>query len=235
MLKIAICDDNPNALIKYSEQLNMIAEKSAIDIHISTYSSGKEILFDWEDEKRKADVLYLDINMDEINGIETAIRLRKMECNCEIIFLTASQSHMLEAFDVGAFHYVIKDYISESKFQEIFLRVAEKLEQKKKEYITFSCAGENRNIWIDTIRYFKVDVRVITVYFGNNESFEFYSTIGKVENALCARGFVRIYRSVLINIAYVKSAVPTEVVMMDGTRLPVGRSYWKELKEEMAR
>ena len=127
----------------------------------------------------------------------------------------------------------MKNDTPSEKFEEILIRLADKIEQKRKEYITFSCAGENRNILIESIRYFQVDVRVITVYYNSGESFEFYSTMGKIENALCSKGFIRIYRSILVNTSYIQSATPNEAVMMDGTRLPVGRSYWKDLKEEM--
>lgn len=235
MLKVAICDDDLSSLQRYSERLESIANEIGVAINISKYANGKELLFDWEDEERRAEVLYLDVRMKGIDGIETAKQLRRMGCMCEIVFLTNSTEHMLDAFDVEAFHYIVKKQTDDSKFDEIFKRLCEKLEHRKKEYITFSCAGENRNILIDSIRYFQVEVRVITVYYGNNEFFEFYSTIGKVENALCAKGFIRIYRSVLINTAYVKSATPTEVIMLDGTVLPVGRSYWRDLKEELAR
>lgn len=235
MLRIAMCDDNLQSTEAYLRLLESIAEKNGIEISITKYSSANEILFEWEEKDRQADVLFLDIHMDEIDGMELAARLRERGYKSEIIFLTKDPGQMQKAFDVEAFHYVVKNNTTGTKFKEIFLRLVEKISQKKKEYITFSCAGENRNILVDSIRYFQVDVRVVTVYYNEGQSFEFYSTIGKIENALCAKGFIRIYRSMLVNIAYVRSATPTEVVMMDGTKLPVGRSYWKELKEELAR
>lgn len=234
MQKIAICDDDPKHLAEYAGLLEEFAQKHHFEITITEYTSGEELLFAWEDKERQADALFLDIHMERTNGLEVANRLRDADCNSEIIFLTRDRDKMLDAFDVSAFHYVMKEVTSLEKIEQIFVKLINKLENKKKEYITFSCAGENRNILIDSIKYFRVDVRVMSVYYGRDESFEFYSTIGKIENALCAKGFQRIYRSILINTAYVKSATPTEVIMMDGTELPVGRSYWKELKEELA-
>lgn len=235
MLKIAICDDNPISLAQYTEQLEKIAEENAIEVNISRYASGKELLFEWEDEERQSDALYLDIHMSVLDGVSMAEQLRQRGCNSEIIFLTKDKEKMLDAFDVEAFHYIVKNQTTDEKFNQIFRRLSDKIHRKKGEYITFSCAGENRNILIDSILYFRVDIRVITVYYGRGESFEFYSTIGKVENSLCGKGFFRIYRSILVNSAYIRSATTTEVLMVDGTKMPVGRSYWKELKEGIAR
>lgn len=235
MLQIALCDDDPNSLAEYTEQLEKIAEENAIEVNFSKYASGKELLFDWRNEERQSDALFLDIHMSGLDGVSTAEQLRNMECASEIVFLTRDKDKMLDAFDVEAFHYIVKNQTTIEKFNQIFIRLSEKLKCKKSEYITFSCGGENRNILVDSIRYFQVNVRVITVYYGYGESYEFYSTIGKVENTLCAKGFIRIYRSIIVNSAYVRSATPTELIMVDGTKLPVGRSYWKELKEEIAR
>jgi len=217
----------------YLNLVENIAEKNGIETSISTYTSANEIIFDWEEKEKYADILYLDIHMDGIDGMELAQKLREKGCRTEIVFLTKDRGQMHDAFDVEAFHYVVKNDTPSEKFEEIFIRLADKIGQKRKEYITFSCAGENRNILIDSIRYFQVDIRVITVYYNSDEYFEFYSTMGKIENALCSKGFIRIYRSILVNTAYIQSATPNEAVMMDGTRLPVGRSYWKDLKEEM--
>nr|WP_276008693.1 LytTR family DNA-binding domain-containing protein [Aequitasia blattaphilus] len=103
-----------------------------------------------------------------------------------------------------------------------------------KEYISVNCAGENRNIDIEDIKYFKVDLRVITVYYKKSDSFEFYSTLGKIENMIGAYGFIKIHRSVLVNVAYVKTFTSSEVTLKDGTELPVSRQGVKQLREVFA-
>lgn len=231
MLKIAICDDDSGCIKKYSAQLKKLAKKHKIEIQISTYASGESLLFEWANGSKQADALYLDIYMEGIDGIKTARELRKMGCTREIVFITKARKPVYQAFDVSAFHYIVKDGENSERFEEIFLQLTEKIERKKREYISFSFGGENRDIPIEEIRYFRVDARVVTVYYGKNESFEFYSRLGNLEKVLGAKGFMRIHRSIVANVAYITRATYEEVIMQDGTRLPLGRSHLQTLKE----
>ena len=97
--------------------------------------------------------------------------------------------------------------------------------------MSLSCAGETRNIPLTDILYFEVIRRIITVHYGS-EAFEFYSTMGKLENMLSQKGFVRIHRAFIVGHRHVASIKNNEVVMRDGTRLPVGRTYLKKLREK---
>ena len=231
MLKIAICDDDRTCIRKYSNMFLSFAKKYQVEMEMIPYYSGEALLFDWENTNKQADALYLDIHMKGISGMQTAKELRQMGCTKEIIFFTRDKDQVFDAFDVNAFHYIVKGVTKERKIEEIFLWLIGRLEKKKREFITFSFGGQSCDIAIDEIRYFKVDVRVVTVHYGKSEVFEFYSSMGKLENLLCSKGFIRTHRSALVNTAFVKRATYQEVVMQDGTTLPVGRNYWKDLKE----
>ena len=235
MLKIAICDDDAVFVEDSSRMLERISKKNEIAISITKYDSAEKLLFDWDNVKRQADALYLDIHMAGTNGFQAAEKLRKMGCAKEIIFLTKDREFVYSAFDVDAFHYIVKDNENSNRFEEIFLKLAERIEKKAREYITFSYGGENRDVAIDEIKYFQVDVRIVTVYYGIEESFSFYSAIGKLESLFCSRGFVKIHRSTIVNIAYIKRITYEEVVLQDGKILVVGRSHLQRLKEIMGR
>ena len=82
------------------------------------------------------------------------------------------------------------------------------------------------------IRYFEIMQKIVTVYYSDT-SFEFVSTMGKLENLLFAKGFVRISRSYMVSTKYIASFSYDKVIMADGTELPVGRKYYKDLKVAM--
>lgn len=231
MLKIAICDDDSKWIERFKKTLLTLARKHSVKIEVISYTNGEALLFDFANLSKQADAIYLDIHMGGIDGLQTARELRKMGSKKEIVFLTYDKEPVFEAFDVKAFHYIVKNVTSDKKIESIFVELIENLENKNQEFISFSFGGKNRDVAISEIRYFQVDVRVITVYFGKSDSFCFYSTMGKLENALCDKGFMRIHRSVIVNTAYIKNATYQEVTMQNGTKLPVGRYYWQELKE----
>lgn len=232
-MKIAICEDNEIERVRCKEQIQRIMDKHQMEVEFELYESGEEYLFCMEDPKRPPDIIFLDIHMPGITGVELAHVLRQKGIKGEIIFYTISTEYYASAFDVRAFHYVVKGRIEEPKFEEILLRAVAESEKKNKEYIMCSGAGEYRNIEIQQIRYFQVERRIITVFYGENDSFSFYSTIGKVETRLQEYGFVRIHRSFLVAAFCISNINYQEVTLKSGERIPVGRSYYSDLKAYM--
>lgn len=234
MIKIAICDDSTSNANELTELLKVFAERIDVEISIDTYSSGKNMLFVWEDEIKYADILYLDISMPLVNGMEVADRIRNKGYKNEIIFFTRSETQMRKAFDVNAFHYIVKDDTSTEKMEEIFRRAVERAQHREKEYITFSSAGENRNVCIRDIKYFKVDGRIITVHYELDKVFDFYAVLGKLEEALCSKGFIRINRATIINVEHIETYGSQNIIMKDCETFQIGRYYRKQVKEELA-
>ena len=97
-----------------------------------------------------------------------------------------------------------------------------------------SGAGEFRNIEIRKIRYFMVVKRIVTVFYGDDEEFSFYTSIGKIETRLQDYGFIRLHRSYLVSMSHIRTISFKEVEMDNGDILPVGRSYYADLKKQMA-
>lgn len=231
-MKVYICDDKRDDLKKYEKQIRDICGKHGIQLELMLYESGKKMLFDIEDDVRQPDVIYLDIHLEGEDGTEVAEALRRKQFKNEIIFLTASEkaNHILYGYDVEAMHYVIKNKTPKEKFEQIFLWAFEKVSNRKREVINFSCAGESCTVPVDESKYFEVKRKVITVYY-REDSFEFYSTMDKIENMLCRKGFIRVHRSYIVSLQYVVRAAYDELVLEDGTKLPMGRNYQKLFRE----
>ena len=232
-MNIYLCDDNPVDLIKYSNKIAELAAIHKIEVGLFTYKNGYELLFDFEDRKTHIDVIYLEVNMPGINGIEIAEQLRAQDYMGEIIFLTESERHFLKAFDVGAFNYMIKRQTPEKRFEQIFLKACKSAEKKNSEIILLSGGGEFRNIEIKEIIYFSVDKRIVTVYYGKNETFEFFSSIEKLENQLFNKGFVRSHRAYLVSLSHIKSMTHNDLFLSNGAMLPLGRTRYKQIKETL--
>lgn len=231
---IAICDDNESDRMKCKKYLEQFADIHSIEVEFIFYQRGEELLFHVQDAKNQPDIIYLDMRMGGIPGDEIAKQLRNRGVTSELVFFTVSKDYYTSAFDVKALHYIVKGETSKDKFEEIFLKAVEAVREKQTEYIVCAGAGEFRNIEIKKIRYFQVIKRIITVYYGLSEEFSFYSTIGKIELRLHGYGFVRIHRAYLVSLFHISTISFKEVVMYNGQVLPVGRSYYPELKQRMA-
>jgi len=234
MIRIAICDDNLENGIELSKLLEIFAERIQVEVKIVTYKNGKSLLFAWENPSKYSDILYLDIGMPEVDGIRVAESLREKGYKNEIIFFTRTDSQAIKAFDVDAFHYILKDATSTEKAEEIFRKAIRKAQNKAQEYISFSCAGENHNILINSISHFEVNGRVVTVFYDGKKRFDFYATLGKIEDALCDKGFIRINRTTLVSIRGIKTYTSQKVFMNNGDSYAIGRTYRSEVKEEIS-
>ena len=229
-----LCDDDKEALSYYSQKINSICIKHGIDHEIGCYSSGEQLMFNYTgDQKSSLGILFLDIHMPKTDGIAVAQKLKESGFQGEIVFLTVSSNHWQHAFDLQAFNYLVKEEITDSRFEKVLLRAVNSIKKKTQEYILFSAAGEHRNLAVNDIRYFEVTQRIITVYYGDNR-FSFFSSMNKIENQLVGRGFVRVHRAFLVAISQITSLAAMEIILRDGTKLPVGRKYLSDIKNALS-
>jgi hypothetical protein len=231
-MRVVICDDNPIERKNLLEITTHISKSEGLDTEFEVFESAKQMLFEVEDKLELIDVMFLDINMPGIDGMEAASKLRSNGYIGEIVFTTVSKNHMLGAFDVRAFNYIVKGETDGAKTVKIIKDVFKTASEKSKEYMLFTGIGEYRNIAINDIKYFEVRGKIITVYYGS-KSFEFISTIGKLENLLFTKGFLRVHRSFLVSLQHIKNFTYEEITLIDNTEIPVGRKYYSGLKEAM--
>lgn len=230
MIKIYLCDDSKKVLEKYLQIITNIAEKNNIDINMLTFHSGEALLFHLEDEPNDADIIYLDIIMEKLNGMETAKRLRSAGCKAEIIFLTYSDDYIFEAFDVGAVQYIIKEGVTVEKFEEVFLRAVSLVDKKEKEMFAFEFGNVKKVVPIQDISYFDIWKRVVTVHFGTETS-KFYGSMEQLENQFSSKGFARVHRSYMVNLSYIYQFKSHNIVLRTGEIIPVGVTYMKPLQK----
>lgn len=169
------------------------------------------------------DIIYIGYTQN-YDGVGIAKSIRKAGMNAVIIFFTRTEDAVFDAFDVEALHYLVNGKISVAKFDEVFRKAVSKAETRTQESIVLSCAGEQRRIVISQIYYFEVFNRIVTVHYRDG-TFEFYSTLSKLEDSLARRGFVRVHRAYLVSKRYISAYKRNEITLINGTIIPVGGKY----------
>ena len=228
-MRIAICDDEKNIreLIK-----GKIANQYP-DANIIFYSSGEELLLSDE----YIDILFLDIQMQGKNGMETARELRKKDKKIIIIFVTAVEEYVFQAFDVGAFHYIVKP-IDDIKFKEVLHRAIEEWNAKQptnqepeEKYLMINNGGVHIKVTIDDIVYAEVFNRKVVIH-KLNETIEYYGKMSDLEN-VAGESFFRPHRAYLINFKYVEKYDATTIYLEKGTALMAKQKYPEFVKKYM--
>lgn len=233
-MRVAVCDDDAVTRNQYAELIELIAEKERIPVVVDRFEKGDTLLFMMGGAEVPYDIIFLDIFMPGTDGISLGSQLKKENFIGAVIYLTRSEEHMFSAFDVGAANYVLKgEAFDNARFERVFKQAVREVERRKRKYILLNSITEHRNIAIDSILYFEVVRHVCFVYYGNNEVFEFASSLTKIEKTLAAFGFVRVHKSFLVNVAAVQSYVYNEVTMKNGAKIPLGRQRLAQFRKAM--
>ena len=233
-LRAVFCDYTDYDRGQYVAICKVLSERYNLNLEFKEYKSGETLIFDMENPGflEMLDILFVETEMHGMSGVYVANKARRFGYKGLIIFLTNSTKYYEEAFDVGAFNYVLKGRENLKRFETVLAKALRAVKKVRGEYMILNCAGEYRQIEVGDIKYFEIHNHLIDVFYGK-EHFEFVSTLGKIENQLLGRGFQRIHRSYLVSLDYVQRISYDEVTLRDGQKIPVGRTYGATLKLAM--
>lgn len=231
-IRIAICDDEKNI----RDCLCALVREQDMKCEITGYASAEEYLSDG----REHDLLFLDIELGKtescINGMELAGRIRDEDTAKQpvIIFVTGYEDYVYDAFDVGAFQYLLKP-VDRDKFADVFRRAAHAWEKnnRTKRMLTIQYAGITKTIALDQIYYMESQNHKIVIHLRDGE-LAYYARIGDLEEELQGQ-FFRIHKGFLINLAFVEEYSKAEVTMTSGDRIPISKYKYQDFTKAYLR
>lgn len=208
-LHIAIVDDERIIC----EQIKDFIQRDHRDCQIDIYLSGRALL----EAKKQFDLVFLDIQMVGMNGMDTARAIRELQPDTVLIFVTGSKEYVFEAFDVSAFHYLLKP-LEETKFMEVLKRaIGEsrkcRAEKQKRLFIrTKNLTIDQKDILYIESRGKKVDIHT------RKETFSIYGAMSELETQL-GESFYRCHRGYLVNMAYITEYGADSITLTGGARV----------------
>ncbi len=220
MISIAIVDDEK----WIREQIYRLIEKKQAGCRIDAYSSGEELL----KSDKGYDMVFLDIQMEGMNGIDTARTLRQKVDDTVLIFITGVKEYVFEAFDVAAFHYLIKP-IEEQKFWEVYDRaVSEISKRKKQDSHSLFIKTRNRNVTLEQsdILYIESRAKKVEIHT-KTDIIEAYAAIGELEKQLLGN-FYRCHRGYLVNMAYIMEYRNDSIALNNGETVLLSKGKYSE-------
>ena len=226
-MEIAIVDDEK--VIR--EQIKKLVVRYAPDCNVKAYETGEELLT----EGKKADIVFLDIQMEGMNGIDTARVLREKQEDTVVIFITGVKEYVFEAFDVLAFHYLLKP-VEEKKFSEVFERAKKEVEKRKKQrQETVFIKTRNRSFTInrENILYIENRGKKVEIHTGN-EVIETYASMIDLEKQL-GGNFYRCHRGYLVNMAHIAEYENDSIGLSNGEKIFMAKERYNEFVKEYMR
>lgn len=224
MLRVGICDDEQEMRFALRYKLERILETRGVDCEFYEFSSGDRLMAWYAKHIGTLDLLFLDIEMDGSNGMETAKHLRNDDKNLQMAFVTGHPDYVFDGYAVGALGYLMKPPCAD-KLEEILSRALFALHMGAEDvYLCRNSEGTYR-IPKASILYFSSEKRQVTCV-ARSRSYTFYAKLEDV-SAEVGRGFVRIHQRYLVNGLAVER-IAGSTVLLGGATLPISRAYHKE-------
>lgn len=234
MLRIALCDDETDARDSVRFQLEKLLYEGSEEI-VYEFTSGNSAVKWLKGHPGEIDLLFLDIEMEGLNGMDTARKIREFNQELVIVFLTGYSDYVFQGYEVGALDYVMKP-AQEKRLRNIVSRVRGVLGENREKAFHFKNTDGTFRMPVDRILYFYSDRRKVVLVTGEKE-YPFYGKLDEVQEQLkeqaCA-SFVRIHQRYLVNANKVEYVGRGEVCVA-GAMLPVSRSMKDGAEASLAR
>lgn len=231
MLKIAICDDENLIAHQIESNICNICIKEGIKVDTEVYYSGSAL------EKgilsgQNFDLIYLDIQMENGDGITAAKNIRKVDENVLIIFVSSYDRYLMELFQLDVFSFVKKP-IDPDSFAKTFLEANQKI-CNKNAFFVFKYKNREYKILCKDILYFESKGRQVNIFMRNGDIHIFNGKLSEVEKGL-ENGkipFLRIHQSYLVNYFLIKSRSKADITLINGMELPISEERQKEFSRD---
>ena len=227
MLSIAVCDDEIIECCNMARKIKDILEEMGRPCIVRQFQSGGELLQALE----SFDIVFLDIIMQDLDGMKTAQIFREKASDKILIFVSSSREYVFEAYDVEAFQYLLKP-VDDRKLKRVLQKAVLKTERCSREFIIVSSERQKKKVFLDDIYYFEIKGRVVDVH-GPEGIFTYYEQIGELENKLCDKGFFRCHKSYLVNLKYVDVYNRREVTLENGERIVIAKRRYDKFVQEV--
>lgn len=224
MYQIAICDDEPTIC----DMVSAVIREWSQDIKISCFDSGEALL----DAYDFFDVIFLDIDMKGMNGIETGRQIRERDHVTRIVYLTSYRDYVAGAFEVHAFQYLLKP-ISPGRLHQVLEEISRYVKKTDRQRILDFHTNEGM-VCIDAadICYFEfADRRIHMVTIEN--VYHMTGKISSIYERTSSMGFSMPHKSFVVNLLHVKNVRNLDIFMDNGDRIPLSQKKQKEWKREL--
>lgn len=234
-MKIAIIEDEQAHSELLNQYIEMWSKDRDIPVAITSFPSAESFLFTWEEE-RDFEVLFVDIQMKEMNGMEMARRIREQDPDIAIIFTTGITDYMEAGYEVEAMHYLVKP-VRQEKLWQCMDRVLKK--GGSEQFLLVKSKDETLKLSLKSILYVEAMGHGCVIEFcpqsGRTFQVETTEGISELAKKLGEPDFVRCHRSYLCRIDKIYHISRAWIEMDNGSRIPVSRRVYAYVNQMFIR
>lgn len=222
-MNIAICDDNPKIIGQIETLLLSFFEHDLNQFNYEAFLSGESLVDHLTKEESSFQIYLLDVEMKSLDGFEVARFIREGDQQAIIIFITSHVEWMPEAFEVNAFHYLIKP-IDELKVKQVLTKAMEQLSLRKM-ILQFTIQKKVYTVYLGEVEYFESMKRKMIIHLKNGEEYEYYGTMKEVIDKVSTQLFTQVHHSFVVNMDYVQMKSGETIVLQSGREIAITKKF----------
>ncbi|MEG0805283.1 MAG: LytTR family DNA-binding domain-containing protein [Lachnospiraceae bacterium] len=218
MIRIATCDDSMIDQNILKKMVNEIIKDRDLGCEITTYTNGEQLLESYH--PGQFDLIFMDIYMKDINGIETARRIREIDVEVEVVFCTSSSEFLLAGYDLFALGYLLKPF-KRGKLVAIIDYYLQRNPEHIKKCIAINARKKTHTIQYRDIIFIESNDKIVTFHTSSHGDISLPGQLSKVQEELNDKRFLRCNQSYIVNMDMIVKREDAEVIMMNGQRIPL--------------
>ena len=228
VLRIAICEDNP----QHAEILKAMIEKWASEENkradIGNYKSAEEFMFHWPGDAHY-DLAFLDIRLASVTGLQLARYIRQQDRSMLLVFTTGLKDYVLKGYEVRAYRYLIKP-LKEKDIAATLNKAEAELEASRSDAIAIPICNVTRRIFKTDIYYVEIDDHYVVLHTVQG-NLRYKQKLSEIEHFFPEPQFCKCHRSYIVNLYHTGKLTKNEVQIDNGDTLPVSRTRWAAFNE----
>ncbi len=228
--KIAILEDNPAEAEYVTALVDRWGKEAGHTLSIAGYPSAEAFLFQYEDQK-SVDILLLDIEMGQMNGMELARRIRQADEMMQMVFITGYPDFISEGYEVSALHYLMKPVAPEKLWAVLDKAAARLAREEKRLDVTYD--RKTDYVPLSRILYVEAQKQYVLIHT-LEETYRMKKSLAKTEEEL-DEYFLQVHRSFCVNLRHVVQIKSGGVVLKNGEEIPISRGMAETIGQEMIR
>ncbi len=221
MIRVALVDDEPHIRKKLEHYINDYGKESNEKFCILTFEDAADLVHQY---KPNVDIIFMDIMMEKMDGMTAAKKIREMDKNVIIIFVTNMENFAVQGYKVGAFSYVVKP-VQAFDFEQQFDKAVKKVRQSKNAYLLVTINSEIIRLDIYKISYMESNKHQVIIHM-DQEKLVVYGSLKKFEKEVEEYFFARCNNCYLVSLRHI-DAIEQDTAIVGGDRLAISRSRKK--------